>query len=56
MTDLFPAIKEKVLQMIKNKEHKLNIYEFIEGQKSVYSIDKEQAKVLREIVNGEMEE
>lgn len=56
MLDLFPVIKGKVLQMIGNKEHKLSIYEFIDGQKSVYSIDMEQAKILKEIVNKEMEE
>lgn len=56
MLDLFPVIKGKVLQMIENKEHKLNIYEFIDGQKSVYSIDMEQAKILKEIVDKEMEE
>ena len=42
--------------MIENKEHKLSIYEFIDGQKSVYSIDMEQAKILKEIVDKEMEE
>ena len=41
---------------VENKEHKLSIYEFIDGQKSVYSIDMEQAKILKEIVNKEMEE
>lgn len=56
MIDLFPVIKSKVLQMVENKEHKLSIYEFIDGQKSVYSIDMEQAKMLKEIVNKEMEE
>ena len=56
MLDLFPVIKGKVLQMIENKEHKLSIYEFIDGQKSVYSIDIEKAKILKEIVDKEMEE
>lgn len=56
MVDLFPVIKGKVLQMLENKEHKLSIYEFIDGQKSVYSIDMKQAKILKEIVNKEMEE
>lgn len=56
MIDLFPVIKGKVLQMLENKEHKLSIYEFIDGQKSVYSIDMKQAKILKEIVNKEMGE
>lgn len=56
MIDLFPVIKNKVLQMLENKEHKLSIYEFIDGQKSVYSIDMQQAEILKEIVDKEMGE
>lgn len=50
MIDLFPVIKNKVIEMINNKENEININEFIDGQVVVYSISKEEAKILKEML------
>lgn len=54
--DLFPAIKNKVLKMIEDKAKKDDIYDLIDGQVSVYSIDKEEAAELKSLVNSLIEE
>ena len=54
---LLENLKEIICNCMNIESSEINsIYEFIDGQKSVYSIDMEQAKILKEIVNKEMEE
>lgn len=54
--DLFPAIKKMVLEKINNGENKNDIEDFINGQVSAYSIDKEEAKELKSLIPNKVNE
>lgn len=50
--DLFPSYKNKVLELIKEKKNKWDIYDFIDGAVNAYSISKDEAKELKNLVDN----
>ena len=53
--DLFPAIKEKVLKLKADGTSKADIEDFILGQVRAYSIDKEEANQLKQLLTEDGE-
>lgn len=53
--DLFPAIKEKVLKLKADGTSKADIEDFIQGQVRAYSIDKEEANQLKQLLTEDGE-